>query len=332
MEESRNPYPFRIFSRPDKVVQPLLNNVVNLLGVELGKTVFKEFKNGEFLPYHDESIRDCDVDLFLQPRYGNKEILSYDLDLMESMVMAFKQGSPNRITVIIPCLPYARQDRSTNYREPVLVQKIPMRLQMAGADRIVTLRLHNPSSYNAHSSTIRIENIPTKKLFIKHVLSKGFDMQKFKIVAPDAGADSECRILAKELGIPNNIIILNKIHDNTGVSEVEIMNVIGDPADYNCIVFDDMADTCGTASKAFKALKDEGALDIYFAAVHPILSGEAIENMAKVNFKEIWFSDTCDWGNKQNQIKNLDIISAATLISKVIENLHNGGSLTDLSK
>jgi len=330
--ESKNPYPFRLFGRPDGVIEPLLKEVASKLSTTLGKSVYKDFSNGEYLAHHNESIRDCDVYLFMQPNFGDKFKLSFDLDLLETMVLSLNQGTPNRITVIIPCLPYARQDRPSNYREPVLVQKIPMRLQVAGADRIVTLRLHNPSSYNAHTSTIRIENIDTKNLMVKHIKSKDFDLSKFKIVSPDLGAAPECRRIAEKLGIPNGIVIINKYHDPKKTNDVEVMEVIGDPEGYHCIMFDDMIDTCGTAKKSFFALKNRGAKNIYFSAVHGILSGKAIENLEEAGFTEIWLTDTCDFTGKKELIKKLEIVPAAKLIARVISNLHNGESITDLSK
>lgn len=331
MEESKNPFPFRLYGRPDKVSQPLLEVVSVLLETKIGETNFKPFSCGEYLCHHTESIRDCDVYVFLQPRYGNVEQLAYDLDLGETMILALKQGEPYRITAIIPSFPYSRQDKSTNFREPVLVQKIAMRYQIAGANRIVTLRMHNPSSYNAHSFTIPIVNVPTKKLLIRHILKKEFDLQKFKIVSPDLGAAPECRKIAQELGIPGNIIIINKFHDPKLSNKTEVMEIIGDPRGYNCIIPDDIADTCGTAKNSFFALKEAGALDIYFAAVHPILSGNAIQNLAEADFKGIWFNDTCDLNNKLG-IKNLEIIPTAKWIAEIVTNLHNGGSITDLSR
>ena len=330
--DSKNPYPFRLFGRPDGLNNFLLKEIASLLGVSPSKTVYKDFSCGEFLAHHDESIRDCDVYYFAQPRFGNRVMLSFDLDLLETMVFSLKQGSPNRITVVIPCLPYARQDRATNYREPVLIQKIPMRLQMAGADRIVTLRLHNLSSYNAHPLAIPIVNIKTINLLIRHIRMQEFDLSKFKIVSPDLGAASECRIIAQELGIPSNIIIINKFRDSKASNKSEVMDVIGDPSGFNCIIPDDIADTCNTAKKTCIALKEKGAKDVYFSAVHPVLSGNAIENLAEADFKEVWFADTCNLYDKKESIKNLGIISTSKLIYKVINNLHNGWSLTDLSR
>ena len=325
-----NPYPLKLYGSPSGINQTLAQKVAKLLKTTLSPSVNKVFSNGEFIVHHTESIRDRDVYLILQPRFGDKEKLSYDLDECESMVFALRQGEPSRVTVVIPCLPYARQDKASNHREPVLSQKVPMRLQMAGANRLVVLRMHNPSSYNAHPLTIPIVDVDINELLIKHIRSKKFDLKKFKIVAPDLGAAPSCRKLAQNLGIPENIIIINKVRDPKKANQNEVMEVIGDAKGYNCIMPDDMADTCGTAAKSIKALKDNGALDVYFTAIHAILSGNAVENLNNAPFKGIWFSDSCIPEEKIKKIKKLEIISTAKLMAQIIDNLHNGKSVSEL--
>lgn len=325
-----NPYPLKLYGNGSGTHQNLALKVAKLLKTKLAPTFYKTFSNGEFLVHHAESVRDRDVYIISQPRFGDKEKLSYDLDECESLILAIKQGEPSRVTVIIPCLPYARQDKSSNHREPVLSQKIPMRLQMAGAYRLVVLKLHNPSSYNAHPMTIPMVDVNTDALILKHIRSKKFDLKKFKIVAPDLGAAPSCRKLAQQLGIPGNIVIINKFRDPKKANHNEITEVIGDPKGYNIIIPDDMADTCGTAIKALATLKANGAKDVYFTATHAVLFGNAIENLNKASFTGIWFTDSCLSEEAQKKIKKLEVISTAKLIAQVIDNLHNGNSVTEL--
>ena len=325
-----NPYPLKLYGSPSGTNQDLALKVAKLLKKKLAPSVYKVFKDGSFIVHHAESVRDRDVYIILQPRFGDKEKLSFDLDECESMVFALKQGEPTRVTVVIPCLPYSRQDKSSNYREPVLVQKVPMRLQMSGAHRLVVLHLHNPSSYNAHPLTIPIIDVNTNELLIKHIHSKKFDLKKFKIVAPDLGAAPACRKLAQSLGIPENIVIINKFRDPKKANHNEVMEVIGDAKGYHCIMPDDMADTCGTSIKCLKTLKESGAKDVYFAATHAILSGDAVENLNAAPFTGIWFSDSCLSEENRKKIKKLEVISTAKLVAKIIDNLHNGKSVTEL--
>ncbi len=325
-----NPYPLKLYGNASGTKQALAEKVAKLLKNKLAPCVYKVFSNGEFIVHHSESVRDRDVYIIFQPRFGNKENLSFDLDECESLILALKQGEPARVTVVMPCLPYARQDKSSNHREPVLSQKVPMRLQMAGAHRLVVLKLHNPSSYNAHPLTIPMMDVNTDTLLLKHIRSKKFDLKKFKIVAPDLGAAPSCRKLAQQLGIPRNIVIINKFRDATKSNYNEVMEVIGDPKGYHCIIPDDMADTCGTAIKVLKALKENGARDVYFSATHAILSGEAVKNLNTAPFTSVWFTDTCLTEEARAKIKRLEVISTSKLIAQVIDNLHNGKSVTEL--
>ena len=325
-----NPYPLKLYGSASGTNQALANEVAKLLKTKLAPSVYKVFQNGDFIVHHTESVRDRDVYIILQPRFGSKEQLALDIDECESMVFALRQGEPARITVVMPSLPYARQDKPSNHREPVLVQKVPMRLQMAGANRLVVLRLHNPSSYNAHPLTKPVVDVNVNELLVNHIRSKKFDLKTFKIVAPDLGAAPSCRKLAQHLGIPENIIIINKFRDPKKANQNEVMEVIGDARGYNCIVPDDMADTCGTAIKSLKALKDNGAKDVYFTATHAILSGDAVKELNQASFAGIWFSDSCLREIDREALKNLEVIPTGKLLAHIIDNLHNGASVTEL--
>ncbi len=327
---SLNPYPLKLYGNPSGTNQTLALKVAKLLKTKLSPSVFKVFKDGSFIVHHTDSVRDRDIYIMIQPRFGSKENLSFDLDECESLILGLRQGEPSRITVIMPCLPYARQDKASNHREPVLSQKVPMRLQAAGANRLVVLKLHNPSSYNAHPMTIPMVDVNTDSLILDHIRSKKFNLKKFKIVAPDLGAAPSCRKLAQQLGIPENIVIINKFRDPKKSNQAEVMEVIGDIKGYNAIIPDDIADTCGTAIKALKTLKENGALKVYFTATHGILSGDAVDNLNKADFSGIWFTDTCIPEEAVAKIKKLELISTDKLIAQVIDNLHNGESVTAL--
>ena len=108
------------------------------------------------------------------------------------------------------------------------------------------------------------------------------------------------------------------------------MEVIGDIKGYNAIMPDDIADTCGTAIKALQTLKENGAKDVYFAATHAVLSDDAVENLNKADFTGIWFTDSCLSNENRKKIKKLDVISTSKLIAQVVDNLHNGKSVTQL--
>src|SRR3990167_11031706 len=113
-----NPYPLKLYGKPSGISQTLAIKVAKLLKNKLAPITYKEFKDGTFLVHHTESVRDRDVYIILQPRFGSKENLYFDLDECESLILALRQGEPSRVTVVMPCLPYARQDKASNHREP----------------------------------------------------------------------------------------------------------------------------------------------------------------------------------------------------------------------
>lgn len=329
--DSKNPYSLKLFSVGTEIKQDLAQEISIWLKVSLEEKSYKDFHNGEFLYHQANSVRDCDVYIIFQPRFGDKKNLAYDIAECESFVYAISQGEPNRITVIIPCLPYSRQDRPSNFREPVLVQMLPAKLQMLGVDRIVTMRLHNASSYNAHPETISINNIKTDSLFVDFIKKRGFDLDKLVLVSPDLGAAASTRKIAEGLGIPDRLVIIDKVRDPKSSNQNEVMNVIGDPEGFDCIIPDDMADTCGTALKSARALREKGAKRIYFMAVHGILSGSALQNLQNANFDGVWFGDTCNISLVKT-LPNFEAISTSRLISRIVDNLHNGESIHDLYK
>lgn len=324
-----NPYPIKLFSCGPN--QDLAKKIAKDLKLELETPESKLFSNGEFLIHQKNSVRFRDVFVIFQPRQGNKEELSYDLDECYSLVFALHQGSPASITVIMPYLPYSRQDRSSNHREPVLSQKVGIILQALGADRLVVLKLHSPSGYNAHPKTIKMDLVDTDDLVLEHIKSKKFNLKKFKFVAPDTSAAKYARTMSDRLGIENDIVIVYKHRDSKSVNKAKVMEIIGNPEGYNLIMVDDMADTLGTAVEGFLALKKRGAKDIYFATTHAILSGKAMENLARAQFSGLWFTDTCFIDkDKIKKISKLEIISTVKLISNIIKNLHDGQSITTL--
>ncbi len=324
-----NPYPIKLFSCGPN--QDLAKKISKLLKLELETPVPKVFSNGEFLSHQQNSVRFRDVFVICQPRQGNKEELSYDLDECYSLIFALRQGSPSSITVIMPYLPYSRQDRSSNHREPVLSQKVGIMLQAVGADKLVVLKIHSPSSYNANPETVQMELVDTDDLIIQHIKSKKFDLKKLKFVAPDVSAAVYAKIMSDRLGVNNDIVIVYKHRDHKSSNKAKVVEIVGNPEGYDLIMIDDMADTLGTAVEGFLELKKRGARNVYLGVTHAILSGKALENIQRASFAGLWFTDTCPIGpEKIKHLPKLEIISTANLIANIIKNLHDGKSVTTL--
>ncbi len=335
IQKAINPYPFSFYgiTSPSEG-QSLALLIIDELKTNSKQTKFKSFADGSFLFYNETTERDADIYVFAQIRYGSPEERALDLVKLYYFVDALKQASANRITVIIPCMPDARQDKPSNYREPVLVHHVGKVLKSMGADRLVVMKLHNVSSLTVFPM-IQMINILTDKLLVNYIESKVksgiIDLSKTKIVAADSGGVTEARNVATRLKIPNQIVMINKYHDPAKTNHSEISNIIGDVSGYDVIIVEDMLDTCGTAKNSANELRKSGAKNIYIIATHALLNGKAINNLNEAKFDGIWVTDSCIITQEKIQnIKNLEVISVASLFAKVIDNLHNGESVIDL--
>uniref|UniRef100_A0A8C5Z9N5 ribose-phosphate diphosphokinase n=1 Tax=Marmota marmota marmota TaxID=9994 RepID=A0A8C5Z9N5_MARMA len=116
----------------------LSQRVADRLGLELGKVVTKKFSNQETSVEIGESVRGEDVYII---QSGCGEIND---NLMELLIMinACKIASSSRVTAVIPCFPYARQDKKDKSRAPISAKLVANMLSVAGADHIITMDLH----------------------------------------------------------------------------------------------------------------------------------------------------------------------------------------------
>src|SRR5205809_7461185 len=155
--------------------------IAEKLGVELGEIELETFANGETYCRYCESIRGSD--LFLV----QTGCLPVDRNLMELclMIQAAKLASAKRITAVIPWFPYSRQDRKAKPREPDPGRLVADMLQLAGADRVLTMDLHAGQIQGFF--TIPVDHMTALPLFAKHFRDLGLTGDGVVSVAPDAG-------------------------------------------------------------------------------------------------------------------------------------------------
>ncbi len=320
-----NLHPIKIFSLHRN--QKLAMEVVDYLSMELGKSNFIEHPNGEYLPYQNETVRGCDVFLIAHIE-ACKEHLHNDIIETSQMLYSLKSGEPHRVHLVLPYFPYSRQDRESDFRQPILTGWMIRLFTSTGADHITTLKIHNPATAGIPDPTKGqyMKNIDTAELF-QDAIKDIFDLEKLVIVAPDASAGKDAIKFAKRMGVEGQVVICDKQRSKKGV--VEKIIIIGDVAGKDCLVFDDMTDTAGTLVTVYDTLKKNGAGDVYAASTHAILSEPAIERISKRPFKKIWFTDSCII-QKDKMLPIFEVITSVKFIGKVIRNIHNHTSVTEL--
>ena len=250
--------------------QIFAEKVASSAGTTLSKVIIRNFSDGEIWVKYDENIRG--VDLFIvqstQPPADN---------LMEFLMLidAARRASAKRITAVIPYFGYARQDRKDKPRVAITAKLVANLITQAGADRVITMDLHAPQIQGFF-------DIPFDHLYSSPVISshfKNLNLENLTVVSPDVGGLKLARAYAKRLGA--GLAFIDKRRPKPNVAEV--MHLVGEVEGKDILVIDDMIDTGGTFINAVNAIKERGALKIYGACTHPVLSGnsyELIENSA----------------------------------------------------
>uniref|UniRef100_A0A8C8LKK5 ribose-phosphate diphosphokinase n=2 Tax=Oncorhynchus TaxID=8016 RepID=A0A8C8LKK5_ONCTS len=267
--------------------QDLSQKVADRLGLELGKVITKKFSNQETCVEIGESVRGEDVYIV---QSGCGEIND---NLMELLIMinACKIASSSRVTAVIPCFPYARQDKKDKgffdiavdnlYAEPAVLQWIR-------------------------------ENIP--------------EWKNSCIVSPDAGGAKRVTSIADRLNV--EFALIHK--ERKKANEVDRMVLVGDVKDRVAILVDDMADTCGTICKAAEKLIDAGAIKVYAILTHGIFSGPAITRINDAPFEAVVVTNTIPQEEKMKSCPKIQIIDIAMILAEAIRRTHNGESVSYL--
>lgn len=297
---------------------PLAKSVCEILGVELSSTEVNHFQDGEINLNISETVRGADV-FVIQPTSN-----PVNDNLMELLILidALKRASAGRINAVIPYYGYARQDRKTKAREPITAKLVADLITVAGADRVVCMDLHAGQIQGYFN--IPVDHLAAADKLAGYFKGKiGSNNNDFVAVSPDLGGVTRTRNFANHLNLP--IAIIEKRRPRANVSEV--MNVIGEIEGKNVIIIDDIIDTGGTICKAASVLKEKGALKVYGAATHGVLSGKAIENITNSDLEEFVITDTiCQ--SESKKIDKIKIVPVGDLIAKAIERIHSNESIS----
>ena len=262
----------------------LAKDICKLIGIQLGNAEISHFADGEVSASIYESVRGSDVFLVQSTSRPVND------NLMELLVMtdAMRRASAGRITAVIPYFGYARQDRKTKARDPISAKLVANMIVAAGADRVLTMDLHAAQIQGFFD--IPMDNLYGNPVFVDYYAKKfGERCEDMVVVSPDVGSVSRARTFAQKLHM--SLAIVDKRRQKANQSEV--MNIIGDVAGKDCILFDDMVDTGGSLCNAAKAIVEVGgAKSVYACASHGVLSGPAVERVNASPIKELAFLDT----------------------------------------
>jgi len=285
--------------------------------VPLGSLVTKSFSCGERYVRFGESIRGKDV--YILQTAGKHP----DEDVMELFLLcqAAKLSFARTIHVLLPHMPYARQDRVAEPREPISAKLTAHLLEEAGADHVIVLELHSDQIQGFFS-------VPADALSSRLIFAEEFRKKKLKdpvVVAPDVGGAKRAKKFADTLEAP--LAILHKSRPDH--HEAEVLEVVGEVDGKTCILYDDIIDTAGTLLSAKEVLLERGARkEVYAAATHGVFSGAAHDRLKKAGFTEVVVTDSIP--QDASAFPSLTILPIAPLLAEVIRHIERGQSVSEL--
>ncbi|RIY31810.1 ribose-phosphate pyrophosphokinase [Psittacicella hinzii] len=299
----------------------LAEKVSKRLYSKIAEATLDKFSDGEIHVQIHENVRGDEV-FFIQSTCSP----SND-NLMEvlCMVDALRRASAGRITAVIPYFGYARQDRRVrSQRVPITARLVSDLLQVAGVDRVLTVDLHAEQIQGFFD--IPVDNIYATDLLVDH-LKNTPDLTNPIIVSPDIGGVVRARAMAR-LYNDSEIAIIDKRRPAPNVSQV--MNVIGDVKDRDCILIDDIIDTGGTLVNAAQALKDRGARRVFAYASHGIFSGSAVEKLSSDLLEKIVVTDSIPLKPELKALGKIEVLSLASTLAEAIRRINNEESVSEM--
>ena len=294
--------------------------IAKYLGQEPGKILIKKFANGETYVQLLENVRGKNVFLMqtaVEPINDN---------FMELLIMldAAKRASAGKIIVITPNYFYARQDRKSASREPIVAKLVADQLTAAGATRVITLDLHSDQIQGFFN--IPMDNLPTTQLFKEKArkIINGSNAEDYVVVAPDAGSAKKATKLALSLGIGVAIINKNRVEHNKAQS----LHIIGTSVENKiCFIFDDILDTGGTLFEGATLLKKHKAKEIHAFITHGIFSGAAKGKIDGSMIDTITVTNSLPLNFKS---KKIEVLSVAEYLAKTIQHVNEDKSVSAL--
>ena len=294
----------------------LAKEIADCLGLPLKEAKVTHFADGEILCEPLETVRDKDVFVI------QSTCTPVTINLFEILVFvdALRRASAREINVIIPYFGYARQDRKAKARQPITARLVADLLQVAGVNRVVATDLHAPQIQGFFNCPV--DDVSAIPVFVKYFEKEKID--NIVVVSPDHGGVVRARKLAEKL-----VEHIDKRRPKPNVAQV--VSVVGDVKGKNAIIIDDIVDTAGTLCQAAQVLKEMGAVKVYAAISHGVLSLDAVDKIKTSCLEKLIITDSIPLP-EEKKCDKIEVISMAALFAKIIDHIEKGLSLSDAHK
>jgi ribose-phosphate pyrophosphokinase len=298
--------------------QELTKSVAEHLNLPIGKAIVSTFSDGETLVDIQENVRGRDVFIIQSTCAPSND------NLMELILLAdaLRRASAAKVTAVVPYFGYARQDRRVrSARVPITAKIVADMMAAVGISRLVTVDLHADQIQGFFY--MPVDNLYSTPIMLEDIHQGVY--KNIMIVSPDVGGVIRARAIAKRVtGADLAIIDKRRPRQN----EAQVMHIIGDVTDRDCIIIDDIVDTASTLCRAVEALKEHGASKVAAYITHPVFSGKAIENINNSLLDEIVVTDTIPLQENAKQCSRIRSLSLSHMIAEAIRRISGAGSLS----
>lgn len=296
----------------------LTRNVAEHLNLPIGNAHVGRFSDGETTVEIQDNVRGRDIFIIQSTCAPSND------NLMELILLAdaLRRASAAKITAVVPYFGYARQDRRVrSARVPITAKIVADMMAAVGISRLVTVDLHADQIQGFFY--MPVDNLYSTPIMLEDILQKNY--KNIMIVSPDVGGVIRARAIAKR--IPGaDLAIIDKRRPRQ--NEAQVMHIIGDVQDRDCIIVDDIVDTASTLCRAVEALKEHGASKVAAYVTHPVLSGNAIDNINNSLLDEIVVADTIPLSEEAEKCSRIRSLSLSHTIAEAIRRISGAGSLS----
>lgn len=298
----------------------LAERVAEHLKTRLGKASVTHFSDGETLVEIEENVRGRDVFIIQSTCAPAND------NLMELMLLAdaLRRASAVKITAVVPYFGYARQDRRVrSARVPITAKIVADMMASVGISRLVTVDLHADQIQGFFY--MPVDNLYSTPIMLEDITKNGF--KNVMVVSPDVGGVIRARAIAKR--IPGaDLAIIDKRRPRP--NEAQVMHIIGDVQGRDCIIVDDIVDTASTLCRAVDALKEHGANRVAAYITHPVLSGQAIENIRASSLDELVVTDTIPLSEEVLREPRIRSLGLSKMMAEAIRRISTADSLSQM--
>ncbi len=294
----------------------LTQEICKYVGIPMGRADVFKFSNDNTFVRINESVRENDV--FVVQSFSDP----VNDSIMEMLIMldAIKRASAGRVTAVIPFFGYGRTDKKDQPRVPITARLVAKLVGVSGADRALLLDLHAGQIQGFF-------DVPVDEMSAMSLTAAYFAQKRLPnpvVVSPDLGNTKRARNFAEILDAPLAIIEKRRLGN---ADRSEVLNLIGSVEGHQAVLVDDEIDTAGSIAQAAQVCLESGATEVYASAIHPVLSGPAIERLQASPIKELVVTNSIHVPESK-RIPKVTVLSVAPLLGETIQRIHTGASVS----